>query len=57
MNRTLFSQYHDGVIDRSLAQTNKSGVDVAHLQTLHDYIRWKQEDHVCIKTPMKPLAL
>ncbi|KAK0486279.1 ABC-type Fe3+ transport system [Armillaria novae-zelandiae] len=37
------SKYHDGEIDRSLALTGKAGVDVAHLQTYHDFVRWKSE--------------
>ncbi|KAK0461883.1 ABC-type Fe3+ transport system [Desarmillaria tabescens] len=45
------SKYHDGVIDRSLNQTGKAGTDVAHLQTLHDFIRWKDEGHLL---PYKP---
>ncbi|KAK0206797.1 ABC transporter [Desarmillaria ectypa] len=45
------SKYHDGVIDRSLNQTGKAGTDVAHLQTLHDFIRWKDEGRLL---PYKP---
>ncbi|KAK0459173.1 ABC-type Fe3+ transport system [Desarmillaria tabescens] len=41
MNITI--TYHDGIIDRSLNQTGKAGVDVAHLQTYHDFVRWKSE--------------
>ncbi|KAK0185427.1 ABC-type Fe3+ transport system, periplasmic component [Armillaria mellea] len=37
------SKYHDGIIDRSLNLTGKAGVDVAHLQTYHDFVRWKIE--------------
>ncbi|KAK0195881.1 ABC-type Fe3+ transport system [Armillaria mellea] len=37
------SKYHDGIIDRSLSLTGKAGVDVAHLQTYHDFVRWKSE--------------
>ncbi|KAK0226395.1 ABC-type Fe3+ transport system [Armillaria fumosa] len=46
MNITMIvdlSKYHDGEIDRSLALTGKAGVDVAHLQTYHDFVRWKSE--------------
>ncbi|PBK74030.1 ABC-type Fe3+ transport system, periplasmic component [Armillaria solidipes] len=46
MNITIIvdlSKYHDGIIDRSLNQTGKAGVDVAHLQTYHDFVRWKSE--------------
>ncbi|KAG7449807.1 periplasmic binding protein-like II [Guyanagaster necrorhizus] len=37
------SKYHEAIIDRSLNQTGKAGVDVAHLQTYHDFVRWKSE--------------
>ncbi|KAG7439905.1 ABC-type Fe3+ transport system, periplasmic component [Guyanagaster necrorhizus] len=37
------SKYQDGIIDRSLNLTGKAGVDVAHLQTYHDFVRWKSE--------------
>ncbi|KAK0460273.1 uncharacterized protein EV420DRAFT_257474 [Desarmillaria tabescens] len=37
------SKYHDGIIDRSLNLTGNAGVDVAHLQTYHDFVRWKSE--------------
>ncbi|SJL15478.1 uncharacterized protein ARMOST_18976 [Armillaria ostoyae] len=37
------SKYHDGIIGRSLDLTGKAGVDVAHLQTYYDFVRWKAE--------------
>ncbi|KAK0203808.1 hypothetical protein DFS33DRAFT_1432019 [Desarmillaria ectypa] len=45
------SKYHDGVIDRSLNQTGLAGTDVAHLQTLHDFIRWKEEGRLLAYKP------
>ncbi|KAK0496193.1 hypothetical protein EDD18DRAFT_1463310 [Armillaria luteobubalina] len=45
------SKYHDSVIDRSLNQTGLAGTDVAHLQTLHDFIRWKEEGHLLSYKP------
>lgn len=41
-----FVQYHDSVIDRTLNLTGKAGTDVARLQTVHDFVRWKQEGRV-----------
>ncbi|SJL12514.1 uncharacterized protein ARMOST_15941 [Armillaria ostoyae] len=49
MNITIIvdlSKYHDGIIDRSLNLTGKAGVDVAHLQTYHDFVRWKSESRL-----------
>ncbi|PVU96429.1 hypothetical protein BB561_001161 [Smittium simulii] len=46
MNATLIvdlSKYHDAEIDKQLA-SGKLDVDVAHLQTVHDFYRWKKED-------------
>ncbi|PBK59778.1 periplasmic binding protein-like II [Armillaria solidipes] len=45
------SKYHDSVIDRSLNQTGLAGTDVAHLQTLHDFIRWKEEGRLLSYKP------
>ncbi|KAK0482223.1 hypothetical protein IW261DRAFT_1677878, partial [Armillaria novae-zelandiae] len=45
------SKYHDSVIDRSLNQTGIAGTDVTHLQTLHDFIRWKEEGHLLSYKP------
>ncbi|KAG7448642.1 ABC-type Fe3+ transport system, periplasmic component [Guyanagaster necrorhizus] len=45
------SKYHDSVIDRSLNQTGIAGTDVAHLQTLHDFIRWKEEGRLLSYKP------
>ncbi|PPQ98676.1 hypothetical protein CVT24_003303 [Panaeolus cyanescens] len=42
------SKYHDSFIDRTYQSTNgtDSGVDVAVLQTLHDFTRWKRENRL-----------
>ncbi|KAK0219969.1 hypothetical protein IW262DRAFT_1448431 [Armillaria fumosa] len=45
------SKYHDSVIDRSLNLTGSAGTDVAHLQTLHDFIRWKEEGRLLSYKP------
>jgi ABC-type Fe3+ transport system substrate-binding protein len=45
------SKYHDARIDNQLAR-GKLEPDVAHLQTLHDFDRWKHEGHLL---PYKPL--
>ena len=34
------------MIDRNLNLTRKAGADIAQLQTLHDFVRWKQEGRV-----------
>ena len=46
------SKYHDARIDNQLAR-GKLECDVTHLQTLHDYDRWKAEGHLL---PYKPLG-
>jgi ABC-type Fe3+ transport system substrate-binding protein len=40
--KTDLSKYHDARIDNQLAR-NRLEVDVAHLQTLQDFDRWKRE--------------
>ncbi|KAF9054200.1 hypothetical protein BJ165DRAFT_1338327 [Panaeolus papilionaceus] len=42
------SKYHDSFIDRSYQNTNgiDNGVDVAVLQTLHDFTRWKKDNRL-----------
>ena len=49
LQRLIFGRhdkYHDSVIDRNLNLTRKAGADIAQLQTLHDFVRWKQEGRV-----------
>lgn len=36
------SKYHDSRIDRQFEKTGSDGADVAMLQTLHDFKRWKE---------------
>lgn len=48
---TDLSKYHDTRIDQQLAR-GRLEVDVAHLQTLHDFERWKAEGQLL---PYKPL--
>lgn len=45
------SKYHDARIDNQLAR-GKLECDVAHLQTLHDYDRWKAEGHLLLYKPL-----
>ena len=45
------SKYHDGNIDRQLANGN-TFVDSVILQTLHDYPSWKQEDALMYYKPL-----
>jgi len=48
---TDLSKYHDARIDQQLAR-GRLECDVAHLQTLHDFDRWKTEGQLL---PYKPL--
>ncbi|MGH8070621.1 MAG: ABC transporter substrate-binding protein [Candidatus Entotheonellia bacterium] len=45
------SKYHDARIDNQLAR-GKLECDVAHLQTLHDFDRWKAEGHLLLYKPL-----
>jgi ABC-type Fe3+ transport system substrate-binding protein len=45
------SKYHDSRIDRQFQKTGNDGVDIAVLQTLHDFTRWKREGRLL---PYKP---
>ena len=45
------SKYHDARIDNQLARGNLE-CDVAHLQTLHDYDRWKAEGRLLLYKPL-----
>ena len=49
---TDLSKYHDMRIDQQLAR-NRLECDVAHLQTMHDFDRWKAMD---LLEPYKPLG-
>lgn len=49
---TDLSKYHDMRIDQQLA-TGRLECDVAHLQTMHDFDRWKAMD---VLEPYKPLG-
>lgn len=49
---TDLSKYHDARIDQQLAE-GRLECDVAHLQTMHDYDRWKAEGAL---EPYKPLG-
>ncbi|KAK7687851.1 hypothetical protein QCA50_009070 [Cerrena zonata] len=52
LNLTVdLSKYHDSVIDRNLNTTGKAGADIAQLQTLHDFVRWKQEGQLLAYKP------
>src|SRR3954451_17179362 len=44
------SKYHDSRIDRAYWAKNET-VDVAILQTLHDFQRWKKEDRLMFYKP------
>ena len=46
-----FSKYHDARIDNQLAR-GKLECDVAHLQTLHDFDRWKAEGRLLLYKPL-----
>lgn len=51
LNLTVdLSKYHDSNIDRSL-QLGSEYIDVAALQTLHDFPRWKSQGRLL---PYKP---
>jgi ABC-type Fe3+ transport system substrate-binding protein len=45
------SKYHDARIDNQIAR-GKLECDVAHLQTLHDYDRWKADGHLLYYKPL-----
>lgn len=45
------SKYHDARIDNQLAR-GRLECDVAHLQTLHDYDRWKAEGQLLLYKPL-----
>ncbi|WP_157015079.1 ABC transporter substrate-binding protein [Mesorhizobium xinjiangense] len=49
---TDLSKYHDTRIDQQIAR-GRLECDVAHLQTMHDYDRWKAADLI---EPYKPLG-
>lgn len=44
------SKYHDSRIDRAWYNKNET-VDIATLQTLHDFKRWKQQDRLMYYKP------
>lgn len=45
------SKYHDSRVNRQFQRTGSAGADIAVLQTLHDYPRWKKEGRLY---PYKP---
>jgi ABC-type Fe3+ transport system substrate-binding protein len=45
------SKYHDARIDNQLAR-GKLECDIAHLQTLHDFDRWKAEGRLLLYKPL-----
>ena len=45
------SKYHDSRVDRQYQRTGSDGADIAVLQTLHDFTRWKKEGRLL---PYKP---
>ncbi|KAJ5776384.1 uncharacterized protein N7511_001395 [Penicillium nucicola] len=46
------SKYHDSRVNRQFQRDGTDGADIAVLQTLHDYGRWKREGRLL---PYKPL--
>jgi ABC-type Fe3+ transport system substrate-binding protein len=46
------SKYHDSRVDRQFQRDGSDGADVAVLQTLHNFGRWKREGRLL---PYKPL--
>ncbi|KAK7681761.1 hypothetical protein QCA50_015108 [Cerrena zonata] len=52
LNLTVdLSKYHDSVIDRSFNLTGKAGADIAQLQTLQDFVRWRGEGKLLAYKP------
>ncbi|PLB55466.1 periplasmic binding protein-like II [Aspergillus steynii IBT 23096] len=45
------SKYHDSRVNRQFQRTGSDGADIAVLQTVHDYVRWKKEGRLY---PYKP---
>ncbi|CAG7944783.1 unnamed protein product [Penicillium nalgiovense] len=45
------SKYHDSRVNRQFQRTGSAGADIAVLQTVHDYPRWKKEGRLY---PYKP---
>jgi ABC-type Fe3+ transport system substrate-binding protein len=46
------SKYHDSRVNRQFQRDGTDGADIAVLQTLHDFSRWKREGRLL---PYKPL--
>lgn len=45
------SKYHDSRIDRQFQKNGSDGADIAVLQTVQDFVRWKREGRLL---PYKP---
>lgn len=46
-------QYHDSRVNRQFQRDGTDGADIAVLQTLHDYGRWKREGRLLPYKPSK----
>lgn len=47
------SKYHDSRVNRQFQRDGTDGADIAVLQTLHDYGRWKREGRLLPYKPSK----
>ncbi|KAG9570265.1 periplasmic binding protein-like II, partial [Aureobasidium melanogenum] len=47
------SKYHDSRVDRNYQRNGDDGADIAVLQTLHDFGRWKRQDRLTLYKPLE----